>query len=169
MIAVKPVKRKPLSVDIGGHHALCEMNFHQLISLLPGIRKGVEHWSFAAGRDDLAFDVKMSVVETARYTSTIKIEQNHQNLETPCIVVRLYHDVNMAEIISWDNHRYWLPEYSYPNKKMYHPDEKLALNKFLNEWLSFCRKLGLQKSKTVMQFSQNANNNALFETLKSKL
>lgn len=145
-------KRKP-GVDLRSHHALCEMNFHQLIRLLPGIKRGVDQWSFAAGNYHPNFEINVRVIEDAPYTTTIEVEQNHVSIVTPRIVVRLYHDVSMAEIVSWDHHRYWLPEYPYPNPKMYHPDEKLALNRFLGDWLDFCRKQGRQEPKTVMQFS----------------
>ncbi len=139
--------------DLSGHHALCEMNFHQLLRLLPGIKQGVDNWSFAAGHHSSPFNVDVKVINEARYTTTIEVEQRHDSVETPKIVVRLYHDVNMAEIISWDNHRYWMPKYPYPNPQMYHPDEKLALNQFLGDWLNFCRNQGRQEGETVIQFS----------------
>lgn len=152
MTALPRQQRKTL-VDLNGHHATCEMNFHQLVSLLPGIKQGVECWHFCAGNQEAGFKVSVCVIDDAPYTTTVAVEQVHANLSTPKIVVRLYHDVNMAEIVSWDHHRYWLPNYPYPNPKMYHPDEKLALNRFLNEWLSFCRNQGLSVGKTVIQFS----------------
>lgn len=146
------VKRKP-SVDLSGHHALCEMNFHMLVRLLPGIKQGVENWSFAAGTARPYLEVDVNVVESCPYTTTISVCQNHAALDTPRIMVRLYHDVNMAEIIAWDHHRHWAAQYEYPNKKMYHPDEKLALNQFLNDWLQYCRNEGYTMQKTVIQFS----------------
>jgi len=151
-VTAKRVHKKA-PVDLSGHHALCEMNFHQMIRLLPGIRQGREAWSFAAGCHDKGFKVRINVIEDAPFTTTLAVEQSHSSVETPRIVVRLYHDVNMAEIVSWDHHRHWLPEYPYPNPKMYHPDEKLVLNQFLGEWLNFCSDQGLQEIKTVIQFS----------------
>ena len=136
-----------------GHHALCEMNFHQLVSMLPGLTNGVKQWHFATGNNEHAFTVTVSVVDKAPYTTTIEVEQVHSTVDTPKIVVRLYHDVSMAEIVSWDQHRYWLPQYPYPNPKMYQPDEKLALNRFLGEWLKFCRERGIHTGKSVTQFS----------------
>lgn len=150
---VKRAGKQKKSLDLSGHHALCEMNFHQLLMLLPGIKQGVEAWSFAAGNQRSPFNVDVKVIGDARYTTTIEVEQRHVAVDTPRIVVRLYHDVNMAEIVSWDHHRYWQPQYPYPNPQMYHPDEKLALNQFLGDWLNFCRNQGRQKGKTVIQFS----------------
>jgi len=158
------------SLDLSGHHAICEMNFHQLLGLLPGLRDGVDEWAFSAGSSDLLLNVAIKVLDFAPYTTTIEIEQFHHNsscadsgnikkkpvtygVNAPRIVIRLYHDVNMAEIVSWDHHRHWKGHYNYPNAKMYHPDEKVALNQFLGEWLNFCLDKGLHATKTVIQFS----------------
>lgn len=145
--------RRKHPVDLSGHHALCEMNFYQLVSLLPGIKAGADSWRFKAGRPDHEFKIRIKLLDEAPYTTTVAVEQEHQSLDTPRIVVRLYHDVSMAEIISWDHHRHWQPDYPYPNPNMYHPDEKLALNRFLGDWLRFCRKQGLQEEESVIQFS----------------
>ncbi len=152
--AVRTAQKKP-SVDISGHHALCEVNYHQLMSLLPGMRDGADTWSFSVGAPQSEFDVLVQTLESAPYTTTLSVEQQHAQIDTPKIVVRIYHDVAMAEIVSWNQHRHWLPEYSYPNAQMYHRDEKFALNQFLGDWLNFCKQHGLKESKSVIQFSQN--------------
>ena len=154
---VTRVKEKKVNrartVDLSGHHAQCEMNFHQFLCLLPGLRDGTNNWSFVAGQAPTGFTINIAVVESAPYTTTLSVEQEHNVVETPRIVVRLYHDVGMAEIVSWDHHRHWKPHYNYPNTHMYHPDEKLALNQFLGDWLRFCRKQGLQPTRSVIQFT----------------
>ena len=162
----KIAKNRPLfGVDIVAHHTQCEMNFHQFVKLLPGLRSGQDSWAFNAGVEKAKLQVYISVLESAPYTTTLSVEQNHHfsqsepqsqaqaSLSTPRIVVRLYHDVNMAEIISWDHHRRWKPQYAYPNINMYQPDEKFALDRFLGDWLAFCRKQGLLPHPNVMQFN----------------
>ena len=152
MIKCKRLQRHH-SVDIAGHHAQCELNFHQLLALLPGLREGKDSWSFNAGVDASQIKVSISILEKAPYTTTIAVEQDLKMMKTPRIVVRLYHDVGMAEIVSWDHHRHWKPHYPYPNAQMYHPDEKLALNQFLGDWLNFCLKLGLKPADNVIKFT----------------
>ena len=146
-------RQRDYSVDIASHHAQCEVNFHQFLALLPGLREGTESWSFTVGVAPLDINVEVEVLESAPYTTTVAVEQDQKMMKTPRIVVRLYHDVGMAEIISWDHHRHWKPQYAYPNTNMYHPDEKLALNQFLGDWLRFCRKQGLHPIHSVIQFS----------------
>lgn len=140
-------------VDLVAHHSVCETNFHRLSALLPGLRAGISCWSFTAGLATSTFDIHVKVLDEAPYTTTLSVEQTHNHIETPKIVVRLYHDASMAEIVSWDNHRHWKPQYRYPNDQMYHPDEKMALNQFLSDWLTFCRNLGLQPANSVIQFT----------------
>ena len=61
----------------------------------------------------------------------------------------------MAEVIAWDNHRHWLPVYTYPNAKMYQADEKLALNRFLGDWLTYFRKTCLTIEETNFSSDEN--------------
>jgi len=156
------VKQNTFKVDIKNHHALCEMNFYRLEKLMPGYKHGIHHWAYHFGEANnnsaLPADVEIKIIDRAPYTTTIEINQqaNISNFDDkvfkkPILVVRLYNDVKMAEIVSWDKHRNWLPHYSYPNKSMYHPDEKLELNRFLGDWLAFCRKQGFISFKICEQ------------------
>lgn len=147
--AVKSAKtfglNKTDSLNLCSHHAQCEMNYHLSISLMPGLREGSGNWEFIVGEE--ANKVRISLHEAAPYTTTVDIVQSRtdcdEHISNPRIRVRLYHDVEMAEVIAWDNHRHWLPIYTYPNRRMYLPDEKLAINRFLGEWLGHCLKLGI--------------------------
>ena len=151
-VATRHEVRSAPEVNLEGHHTQCEFNYHLCMSLIPGCRSGRELWGFVTGNDeplDEQLKVTLKLLESAPYTTTIDIVQ-HQGasyIEPSKIRVRLYHDVEMAEVVGWDHrshwHRHWLPVYEYPNQKMYQPDEKLALNRFLGEWLSYCRKLGI--------------------------
>ncbi|WP_245792374.1 DUF1249 domain-containing protein [Teredinibacter waterburyi] len=137
----KLTPKKNISVDIKSHHAQCELNFHRMLTLMPKWDEGARDWSFALGAGGL-FVVQLTVLDAAPYTTTVEVVQRQQGLQPPRLVVRLYHDANMAEIVSWDRHRNWRPQYEYPNPQMYHADEKLELNRFLGEWLEFCHKQG---------------------------
>lgn len=112
---------------------------------MPGFDEGRRSWLLTAGQPaDLQVDIQ--VTEVAPYTTTIEVLQLQGKVSfvAPARMrVRLYHDVAMAEVVGWNRHRHWLPKYDYPNKHMYHPDEKLSLNRFLGDWLSYCRKRGL--------------------------
>lgn len=134
--------KKPLSVDLAGHIEVCEVNYHRLLGMLPGLMQGIDLWRFRAG-NDADIHVVMQVKERARYTTVLEIRQTHDDIEMPAIMLRLYHDADVVEVIAFDGHRHWQSQYEYPNPKMYQPDEKQALNRFLADWLVFCRKHGL--------------------------
>ena len=168
--AVTRKKSNTFSVDIKNHHALCEMNFFRLEKLMPGYKNGISQWAYEFGEQGKAFgilkDVEIKIIDRAPYTTTVEINQQADKNEEKKLavkeasdkvfkqtnlVVRLYNDVKMAEIVSWNKHRNWLPQYSYPNERMYHPDEKLELNRFLGDWLAFCRKQGFISFKNCEQ------------------
>ncbi len=136
------LKRKAPSVDLAGHIEVCEMNYHRLLGMLPGLSVGVDDWHFKAG-SEANIEIAVIVKERARYTTVVEVRQRHAELDLPAFQLRLYHDADVAEVISFNGHRHWQSQYEYPNPKMYQPDEKQALNRFLSDWLVFCRKHGL--------------------------
>lgn len=139
---------------LSNHHSQCEINYHRCIVLVPDCRNGVSKWVFSLG-EDAKNNVLITLLESAPYTTTIDLSQNFAPLVdqsgddlsgylSPArLKIRLYHDVEMAEVIAWDRHRHWQPVYEYPNRLMYQPDEKMVLNRFLGELLYHCRKLGI--------------------------
>jgi uncharacterized protein YqiB (DUF1249 family) len=137
-------KRSTASVDLAGHIETCELNYFRLLALLPGLREGSRSWGLIAGETE-QIDISITLKESAPYTSVVDIEQQHAEMRLPSMSVRLSHDAGVAEIITFDGHRHWLPVYDYPNPEMYQPDEKCSLNRFLGDWLVFCRKHGMAK------------------------
>ena len=142
-------------VSLKGHHTQCELNFHLCMALFPYCRQEQAQWHFeiaAVAPPYPRICVNVRRIELAPYTTTLQISQSGKTKSyicTPKLTVRLYHDAKMAEVVAWNNHRCWYPVYSYPNRQMYHRDEKLVLNRFLGEWLVHCRKLGLSPAGFV--------------------
>lgn len=125
------------------------MNYHRLLKLTPNLFDGEQYWKIGITDQRSAnktlphkerLGVAIQVMDRAPYTTTLELEQESfvPLLKKPKVMVRLYHDASMAEIVGWDGHRNWHPHYLYPNEKMYQPDEKLNLNKFLADWLVYC-------------------------------
>lgn len=89
--------------------------------------------------------VTISLLESSKYTDTLLLEQTSAAgkwLNNPSMTVRMYHDANVAEVISSRGHSRIAGVYNYPNQYMHHPDEKCQLNDFLAEWLGFCLSYG---------------------------
>lgn len=125
-------------IDLRDHHFQCEINFQRLLKLMHEYQHGRDRWRVSLSGQQFT----VSVLERAPYTTTVEIVQQHEDDEEVIpdlnMRVRLYHDVGMAEVVSWDGHRNLSPKYDYPNRQMYSRDEKLAQNRFLGDFLRHC-------------------------------
>lgn len=99
--------------------------------------------------------------ETATYTDTYQLRLvQEESVEQEVfygsfeIRFRLYHDAQVAEVLSANNNKMLKTWYSYPNKEMYLPSEKIQRNRFFNEWLTFCLQHGHchTRNKTQLAF-----------------
>lgn len=123
----------------------CEVNYHRMIRLLPEL-DDQEEWMFGVdGNTEQLKQVSIHIVERSKYTTTVAVAQESlldDWVPKPTLTVRLYHDAQMAEVLSFQRNRYVRQTYPYPNEKMFQPDEKAQLNSFLGEWLEFCLRSG---------------------------
>jgi len=130
-------------VDLQKLHACCSSNYLRLLRLLNGL-DGEQTLAFAHAADS-AF--RLQVVEEARYTTTLDIEQAGVHLPQtmlPKMRVRMYHDARMAEVLRSQQISDIKPVYHYPNQHMHQRDEKWQVNQFLAEWLQHCLDKGMR-------------------------
>lgn len=134
------MKRKYIP-DLTKQMAQCEANYMRLMKLMPDLDECDER-TYQVSWPDHQACLRLEVEERFTYTSTLLVSQQHDHespwLEPPTLVVRLYHDASMAEVICMRRRKQLAGVYSYPNKQMSHPDEKIQLNQYLGEWLSHC-------------------------------
>lgn len=126
--------------------SLCDVNYMLLLRILADNEQVGEQRCFFIS-DFLSYRVVIN--EVTRYTTLLTITQeanitgyNLSALFRPKMVIRLYHDARMAEVISNQDVNQIKPRYDYPNDKMHLPDEKQQINFFLKEWLQLCLQLG---------------------------
>ena len=141
-----PVVEKKYRPHLPTLMALCEINYMLLLRILADKEQVGEQRCFFIS-DFLSY--RVTVNEVTKYTTLITINQeanirgyNLTELFRPKMVVRLYHDARMAEVISNQDVQQIKPRYDYPNERMHLPDEKQQVNYFLKEWLQLCLKLG---------------------------
>ena len=141
-----PVVEKKYRPHLPTLMALCEINYMLLLRILADKEQVGEQRCFFIS-DFLSY--RVTVNEVTKYTTLITINQeanirgyNLTELFRPKMVVRLYHDARMAEVISNQDVQQIKPRYDYPNDKMHLPDEKQQVNYFLKEWLQLCLKFG---------------------------
>jgi hypothetical protein len=134
------MKRKYIP-DLTKQMAICEANYARIYKLMPRLEEQDQR-EFNVAFGEQLFNMKIEVVERFSYTSTIQIsQQSHHDLswlEAPSLIVRLYHDAGMAEVICMKRRRQLSGAYPYPNREMHQPDEKVQLNHYLSEWLGHC-------------------------------
>lgn len=118
--------------------AVCEANYARLLRILPDCDTVTLSYTFEI-TDGLYYQVK--ILDSSRYTSTVELAQLTSGVPDylrPVMKVRLYHDANVAEVLSAQHIGSLKPSYAYPNTNMHQPNEKEMTNRFLAEWLVFC-------------------------------
>lgn len=137
------MKRKYVP-DLTQQMAICQLNYGRILRLLPEMQASARR-QFSLSYQAREVQVSLWVEEAFRYTSTVVMQQTQTGgspwLESPDIVVRLYHDARMAEVVC-TRRRQLSGVYHYPNEQMHQPDEKYQLNQFLAEWLNQCLRFG---------------------------
>ncbi len=128
----------PDLVQIG---ALYETNYSRLVKLLKAsgdrscLQLNLHNGSLFIG------SVRIELLESSKYTDTFLLEQTTavgKWVNNPRLLVRLYHDAMVAEVIGKHGRQAVEGVNDYPNQQMHLPDEKNQLNLFLAEWLNFC-------------------------------
>lgn len=118
---------------------LHETNFLKLQRVIPSIRDISKQLSYH-GKDNSTLSI--DVVDRSKYTTTFLLELQQHNsqswLSNLQMKVRIYHDANVAEVLSFQNRHRLDSRYEYPNPQMYHRNEKWQINDFLGDWLDHC-------------------------------
>ena len=115
-----------------------EDNFKRLMYLLPELKTYGEQILDVKRQEGL----HISVLERHKYTTVVEIAQHLVHgisaLTQPSMTVRIYHDAEVAEVLSYQHHQRFQAKYDYPNPDMLQVREKLRVNEFLGEWLDYC-------------------------------
>ena len=115
-----------------------EENYISLLQLLPFLFEDDGLIRVCARHSNASLVI--SILEHCRYTQVMEIKQvfneTSQHLQGLAMKVRVYHDAQLAEVISYQGHSRLLSKYPYPNQKMFHRDEKRQANYLLHDWLN---------------------------------
>ena len=137
--------RKKPRTNLRGLLMLYEKNFLKLKKIFPSFENNI-NMSYLLPEGNRNSKVTLKFIKDSKYTSTLLINQSeilNTNLISTRINVAIYHDLRMAEVRTFNGkYLFWMKN-KYPNKNMFHKDEKFQWNKFLSEWLIFSKKEGL--------------------------
>lgn len=141
--------KKKYTVDLAAQMAECEANYARIMQLLPDMEAVDQREFLVAANNSEPQQFRISVLERCKYTTMVDIsrqllagQQAQPWTAVPSFSLRVYHDARMAEVVGFNQHQRVQAKYDYPNDRMYQRDEKLQLNTFLGEWLSYCLKYG---------------------------
>lgn len=132
--------------DLASDMAECDANYIRLLRLFPNLKEEDELEFGIEGTTEDGAAVKITISERCPYTTMLSVRVSNEEdkpwVKWPLLEVRLYHDVRSAEVVSFQRHRNFKYRYYTPNPKMYQPDEKSQINRFLGELLTFCAQYG---------------------------
>jgi len=113
-------------------------NFRRLMLLMPELRAFGRQHRTTFNQEGLHVDV----LEKHKYTTVINLTQNlplkFLSTAMSSMIVRVYHDAEVAEVMSYQRQYRLKVKYDYPNPEMCQVREKQRVNEFLGEWLDFC-------------------------------
>ena len=132
------------SIDLPKHMAECDANYLRLMRLFPALRER-KCESFGVTVAGQRAQVSIRVLERNPYTTLVRLRQRPEASWglNPGFTVRLYHDARCAEVVEYQRARHFKAVYPYPNGAMRQRDEKVQVNRFLGEFLSYCLRNGV--------------------------
>lgn len=143
-------------VDLPTEHACCETNYARVLRLLPALAQHDQHAVGVFVRGQLS-RVVFDVSDRATYTTALQVRiEQPAPLPTFCFDVRLYHDVNMAEVVACQRQQQPAPQQAYPNRHMQQPDEKAQWNRFFGDWLAYCQRHGHSLQPVALRAMEGA-------------
>ena len=125
-----------------------EKNYIKFEKLFPLLKEDNNFKYFLPEGSQLS-EVSIKIEKMSLYTSFVEIKQQSSEKEQSDfkteMEIAIYHDIKMAEVRSFNGKKVFWMKYKYPNKNMFHKNEKIQINVFLSEWLDFSEKQGLSK------------------------
>ena len=141
-------------MDLWFHMAECDANYMRVMKLMPNLSES-DCRSFRLTFGPIESIVHFKVVERCKYTTVIRVSQEHStypsrtNVAEAEFAIRMYHDAKSAEVIESQSERLIEAVYDYPNPKMRQRDEKVQINRFLGEFLAACLKYGVSSDEPM--------------------
>lgn len=131
----------------------CEMNYWLAKQLLPPLKhaksKAVEPKETVCELKAKGVQLIFTLKEVARYTDTFNLVIKTPNLKAfrhASLIVRLYHDVKMLEVMEGSGPSAMQAVYTQDNRPSKSIDEKQQVNRFIGECLRACFDLVKVKS-----------------------
>jgi len=133
-------KKQKYQPNVSLFLAVCSRNYGHILKWLPEQLSVNVPWRVEGEFGTLS----INLLENTKYTQLVEISRNIPNghfFKSPKATVRVYHDAQLAEVLTSQQIYRLKPMYDYPNQHMHHSDEKFQVNAFLEDLL----KIGFRK------------------------
>ena len=141
--------------DLPALMELYELNYIRLRQLVPDL-DAVRDQSTSTVSG--ALNLHLTVRERCKYTSTLHLTyqfaDNGDSFPAPDVVVRMYHDAQMAEVISRGGKPGRRDDEYDRFRNQYSIEIKWQANRFLHKWLGYCLRHGHAFSPAREQLSE---------------
>jgi uncharacterized protein YqiB (DUF1249 family) len=118
---------------------VCAANYQKLLRLIPNL---LDYRDTAMGLAESSSTLHLEVLERSPYTLTVMLSHSFKrNLEEflePAVTIRLYLDLQLAEVISDHARAAVAKVYKNPSLSLEIMNYKWRLNYFLQKWLEHC-------------------------------
>lgn len=131
---LNPQEKNKYQPNVSAFLALCGRNYALILKWLPDESEHDTMWTIDGEFGSLA----VTLLENTKYTQLIEISRSLPHslfVLSPKVVVRVYHDAQLAEVLTSQQIFSFKPVYDYPNIHMHQADEKFQVNAFLEELL----------------------------------
>ena len=135
-------RKKRYVPDLMADMAECDANYIRLLRLFPDLRESDGLTFGVTGTTNDGTVVTIRILERCPFTTMVAVEVSNDEdkpwIKWPTLEVRVYHDLDTAEVTRFERHRQLRYRYETPNPDMFGPDEKSQINRFFGELLTFC-------------------------------
>ncbi len=139
-------KRKRYVPDLSSDIAECDANYIRLLRLFPDLRESDGFRFGISGMTEDGTEVTIKILDRCPYTTMLSVtvanDEDRPWIKWPSLEVRVYHDLDTAEVIKFERHLRIKQRYETPNPDHFQPDEKSQINRFFGELLTFCAENG---------------------------
>lgn len=135
------MKQKYTIADTVTPSKLYETNYYKVLMLFPQLANREQLGNITLKCRDKSLQLKIE--EQHKYTSVVKLYKLlpvNENIKMLDMILRLYHDAQVIEVIAFQGNKRLKKYENYPNIDMYLIDEKKQLNFHLEDILN----MGLQ-------------------------
>jgi len=139
--ALDRARKKRYVPDLVSDMAECDANYIRLLRLFPGMSDADAMTFGVTGTTNDGTVVTLAILERCPYTTVLSVtvanDADKPWIRWPSLEVRVYHDLNTAEVIRFERHKRFRYRYETPNPDLFQPDEKSQINRFFGELLAF--------------------------------